>query len=280
MNEVKIGEIIKERRAVKGISQETLASVCGVSMQAVSKWENGQSCPDITFLPLLAEYFQISIDYLLTGKKSRPESGATPESEPNRIPESDNALEGLKGMTEKDTLYIIQYRNGRILDHKVWEQNGPHKDEAIPIVFEEDFCSLKNGLHMEIWGNASIEAENISMNLYAGGNVACGSVDGNVASEGSVACGSVDGSVTSEGSVACGSVDGSVTSGGNVKCGSVDGYVSADGNVECGSVDGNVSAGGNVTCDDIGGDVQAGSTITCHDISGSAKAETIQYIND
>lgn len=43
MGELKVGEIIKELRGSKGISQEMLADVCGVSMQAVSKWENGVS---------------------------------------------------------------------------------------------------------------------------------------------------------------------------------------------------------------------------------------------
>ncbi len=43
MGELRIGEMIKELRGNKGISQEMLADVCGVSMQAVSKWENGGS---------------------------------------------------------------------------------------------------------------------------------------------------------------------------------------------------------------------------------------------
>lgn len=43
MREIKINEVIKELRTDKGISQETLANVCDVSMQAISKWENGVS---------------------------------------------------------------------------------------------------------------------------------------------------------------------------------------------------------------------------------------------
>lgn len=67
--EIKIGEILKELRRSKGVSQENLAELCGVSMQAVSKWENGQSFPDITFLPKLAGYFQVTIDTLLLGRR-------------------------------------------------------------------------------------------------------------------------------------------------------------------------------------------------------------------
>ncbi len=43
MSELKISEMIRELRTDRGISQETLADVCDVSMQAVSKWENGVS---------------------------------------------------------------------------------------------------------------------------------------------------------------------------------------------------------------------------------------------
>lgn len=42
-NEIKISEMIRQLRTDKGISQEMLADVCNVSMQAVSKWENGVS---------------------------------------------------------------------------------------------------------------------------------------------------------------------------------------------------------------------------------------------
>ena len=53
---------IVSNRKEKGWTQEELAELVGVSPQAVSKWENAQSCPDIQLLPKLAELFEISVD--------------------------------------------------------------------------------------------------------------------------------------------------------------------------------------------------------------------------
>ena len=51
-------------RKEKGITQEDLASVLGVTNQAVSKWESSTCCPDIQLLPKIADYFGVTVDYL------------------------------------------------------------------------------------------------------------------------------------------------------------------------------------------------------------------------
>lgn len=60
-----IGKRIMENRKRLGITQDALAEQLGVTAQAVSKWENDQSCPDITMLPKLAEIFTVTTDELL-----------------------------------------------------------------------------------------------------------------------------------------------------------------------------------------------------------------------
>lgn len=60
----KIGENIKELRKAKGISQEALANVLGVTFQAVSKWETGITAPDVALIPAIASFFGVSIDEL------------------------------------------------------------------------------------------------------------------------------------------------------------------------------------------------------------------------
>ena len=65
MKEINIAETLVRKRREKGITQEELAAHIGVTKASVSKWETGQSYPDITFLPLLAAYFNISIDELM-----------------------------------------------------------------------------------------------------------------------------------------------------------------------------------------------------------------------
>lgn len=54
-----IGEKIKKYRKSKDITQEVLAERIGVTYQAISKWERGDSFPDITLLPALANFFDI-----------------------------------------------------------------------------------------------------------------------------------------------------------------------------------------------------------------------------
>lgn len=60
-----IGQNIAFYRKEKGITQEKLAEICEVTPQAVSKWENDLSCPDITLLKGLARAFGIIVDALL-----------------------------------------------------------------------------------------------------------------------------------------------------------------------------------------------------------------------
>lgn len=65
MNTIQIGKIIAAHRKEKGVTQEELANHLGVSKPAVSKWESGQSYPDILLLPELASYFNITVDLLI-----------------------------------------------------------------------------------------------------------------------------------------------------------------------------------------------------------------------
>lgn len=64
-----LGERIAEGRKKCGYTQETFAELLDVTPQAVSKWENNGSCPDIQLLPKISEIFGVSVDELLTGKK-------------------------------------------------------------------------------------------------------------------------------------------------------------------------------------------------------------------
>lgn len=71
-----IGRTIQCLRKAKGVTQEKMAQQIGVTFQAISKWENEYTLPDIMLLPAIAEYFGVSIDDLfqykwnaLTGKE-------------------------------------------------------------------------------------------------------------------------------------------------------------------------------------------------------------------
>jgi len=65
MNKLNISKCIIQKRKEKGITQEKLAEYIGVSKASVSKWESGQSYPDILLLPELATFFNVTVDELL-----------------------------------------------------------------------------------------------------------------------------------------------------------------------------------------------------------------------
>ena len=68
--ETTIGLRIAALRRKKSLKQDDLAQMLGISPQAVSKWENDQTCPDISLLPKLAEILGVTVDELLTGKNA------------------------------------------------------------------------------------------------------------------------------------------------------------------------------------------------------------------
>lgn len=74
-----LGMRISEYRKKCGMTQEQLAEYMEVSPQAVSKWENDLSCPDIAALPRLADLFHVTIDELLRGEKKQEVRVLAPE---------------------------------------------------------------------------------------------------------------------------------------------------------------------------------------------------------
>lgn len=70
---LKIGDNIKYYRSKRGMTQEELADFLGVSFQSISKWERGLAYPDIETIPMIANYFEISIDELMGNSRVRTE---------------------------------------------------------------------------------------------------------------------------------------------------------------------------------------------------------------
>ena len=62
---INFSEVFKKLRRERELTQEQAAEAFSVSTQAVSRWENGQTSPDISLLPIIAEYFGVSIETLL-----------------------------------------------------------------------------------------------------------------------------------------------------------------------------------------------------------------------
>ena len=75
-----LGSRIARYRKQRNFTQGEFAELLNVTPQAVSKWENDVSCPDITLLPAISDIFGITVDELLTGRVKAP----LPEKEKKR----------------------------------------------------------------------------------------------------------------------------------------------------------------------------------------------------
>ena len=211
-------EIIVKYRKALGLTQEGLAQKLGVTNQAVSKWESGQSCPDIALLPLLADLFGITIDELF-GREA-PKAVSVPRE---------------LGWPDDGVLRVMLYAG------------HTHIGSSHPIAGSVHFCY--EGPALNISSELSVQCDAVSGNVTAGGAVTCDDVYGSVQAEGDVTCDEVYGSVTASGSVTCDDVNGNVEAGGNVTCDCAEGDIHAGGNVQVDEASGEIHAGGNVYCD-------------------------------
>ena len=69
MDQMKIGNFLKELRKEKGITQAQLAETLNVSARTVSRWETGSNMPDISILVDIADYYDISIPEIINGER-------------------------------------------------------------------------------------------------------------------------------------------------------------------------------------------------------------------
>ena len=90
-----IGTKIQTLRKQRGLSQEQLAEILGVSRQAVSKWEAGQSVPDIDKIVLICDYFGVTTDYILRNEK-------LPKTEQEHESQPDNLVQYKYGISENE----------------------------------------------------------------------------------------------------------------------------------------------------------------------------------
>lgn len=93
-----IGERIAELRKEQHLSQGTLSDALGISRQAVSKWENGQSTPDPKKMIQLAEILDTDIEYLSTGRRTYG----------RRPPVVINTVENVEKIVEKPVVQIVE----------------------------------------------------------------------------------------------------------------------------------------------------------------------------
>ena len=287
MNE-SIGSTIMRLRKEHGMTQDQLAGALGITFQAVSKWENGISSPDISTLPLLADLFGVSVDQLLGREELPPAekrmSALTPAStgperedaqpedtrraaevERDGAPEEEACGAGSPSelpWPDDDCFYAVLYHGRSLIGHLAADPDlSPAK---------KHFVFSYEGPVRDIVSDFSVEVEgDVHGSIKAGESISCGDVGGSAEAGSGLSCGDVEGDVYAGSGIECGAVSGDLTAGGSVSCEDVEGSVKAGGNVKAGDVEGSVSAGGNVKCGDVGGSVTAGISASCGNVDGS-----------
>lgn len=253
-----MGMRISARRRDKGLTQEALANILGVSNQAVSKWEGDICCPDIALLPQLVDALEMTLDELF-GRESKAASA----------PANDQVLPVAAELPweDDDSIHAVLFQGHRLLLPREGSLFRHDKYDEIRRSVELHF----SGSVQDIDSDFSVVCTDsaIGGNVKAGGGVTCGDIGGNVQAGDNVTCGNVGGGVQAGDGVTCsGEVKGNVRAGDSVTCGSVGGDVQASDSVRCGDVQGSVRAGDSVHCSTVVGDVNADSVRFAKDGKG------------
>ena len=249
-----MGARISARRKDKGLTQEALANILGVSNQAVSKWESDACCPDIALLPQLVDALEMTLDELF-GRESKETSTEKADADGQVLP-----IAAELPWEDDDSIHAVLFQGHRLLQPKQGS------------LFRHDkYDEIRKTVELHFSGTAQ--------DIYSDFSVVCtdSTISGSVRAGNGVTCADVGGDVTAGDDVTCGNVGGNVQAGDSVHCtGDVQGNVRASDSVTCGNVGGDVSANDSVRCGEVRGNVRASDSVTCGDISGSVSAERVR----
>lgn len=127
-----IGENIKRLRLSRQITQEQLSVVAGVSCAAVSKWERENTLPEISLLPVLANYFGVSIDELMGYDAARVENDILCFiEEHSRLRRAGKAAE-YTALSEK--VYREYPNDPRVMHIYMWDKAGDYADNDPAVI--------------------------------------------------------------------------------------------------------------------------------------------------
>ena len=231
--EIKISDVIKEKRREMGVSQEIFAEAFGVSVQAVSKWETQSSLPDIMLLPRIAEYLKISMDELFFG------CNCCCPTECNEIP-------------DEGKLLILQLLGSKILTKD---------DYNIDIRIMLEMPKTDNTVTIEIWGRADIDGD-ISGSVSAGDGINCGNIGHDASAGDGINCGNIGNDASAGDSINCGNIGHDASAGDSIICGNIGRDAAAGDDITCGDIHGNAKASnGSIRCHEINGTANCGGDI-------------------
>ncbi|MGI6203295.1 MAG: helix-turn-helix domain-containing protein [Eubacteriales bacterium] len=214
----KFGATLAELRVRRGLTQAALAQQLGVTHQAVSQWECGDTMPDILLLPKLAGIFGVSIDNLFGGPEPIQADIARED-----IPQDDGKLRA-----------VLFIGNNMVKSQKIMQVLAGDKR----IVFKYQGPALNVESHM------SLECGDVGGNATAAHSMRCGDVKGSAKAGHSMNCQNVGQDASAGHAMTVGGdVGGDAKAGHSLTCGNVAGNVKAGHSVNVkGSVGGSLKS--------------------------------------
>lgn len=224
MNDNNILDVLSARiltlRMQHELTQSALAEQLGISFQAVSKWETGQSAPDITLLPQLAEIFGVQIDALF-GREPVAAAQDDSETEPSSAGSAARYVIDNVPWEDDDVIRGVVYQ-GKTLLEKVDRLTSKfvfvYEGEAVNV---SALCSLECGdVRGEAHAGMGLTCRDVTGNVHAGMNITCGDVEGYAHAQMNIQkCGDVGGHATAGMNLNCGDVQGTAGAGMNLRFG-------------------------------------------------------------
>jgi len=296
-NEV-LSKNIQNLRKANNMTQEELASICNISFQAISKWENNLTSPDISLLPVIAKTFKCSIDSLFS---------SNPEVDEDQIGEDDIRVVvylGKKKILSKDPLteeieIDLKTKVNNFYSYGDLSYSGKLEvSKNLEITGDINCDNINCGGNIQVGGE--MNADDIkctpgvlgNYDISAGGditadNINCGGVTvGGDFTADDVSCGgvTVGGDITADniscGGVSCRDISTDSLSSGGVKCNNIDGETISTGGMTAANITTTKLKTGDLTCK---GDLEA-ETIECDgdincygsfEVSGNVRAKNI-----
>ncbi len=226
-----LGHTINHLRKEKGWTQDQLAEKLGISFQAVSKWENSTSFPDITILPELADIFGIRIDEFF--RESPKESKQEPPIETLNVYE---VSEDKAQFIEPSPHHVHQ---SELKQDLPWEDDG-----KLRAVLYEGHSLIKN-----------TQPHELKLVVEVNGDIK------DLISDFSVNCNDVYGNARAGDGMNCNDVYGNANAGDQLNCNDIKGNARAGDSIRCSDIAGDATAGDDIKCSDIGGIAVAGGAI-------------------
>lgn len=160
---MKVGSNIKYLRQKNRVTQEQLAERLGVSYQAVSKWETNANTPDISLLPLIASFFNVSIDMLFSDDISACHAD-------------------FQEIKDDDAIRIVQMKGNKILKvTPVFSSDNP----PIEIAFPHNCNDRTQYFKVEVFGHV-ISDSSINGDVVCHQSIECSTINGDIQSQGDV----------------------------------------------------------------------------------------------